>query len=102
MILPTKMIILKTKILKSSIFKSNRLLHSKKDQGFDRQDQIELVYDAKSVKAMLNPDMKIEKQEAILDKVLEYFTKIENEWSEKLERRYKKGRIFRPCHRIFK
>lgn len=63
----------------------------KKDQGFDRQDQIELVYDAKSVKAMLNPDMKIEKQEAILDKVLEYFTKIEK----RMVRKARKGDIKR-------
>lgn len=50
-----------------------------------------MVYDAKSVKAMLNPDMKIEKQEAILDKVLEYFTKIEK----RMVRKARKGDIKR-------
>ena len=36
---------------------------------------------------MLNPDMKIEKQEDNLDKVLElHLQKLKNEWSEKLER----------------
>ena len=86
------MIILKTKILKNLPF-LNRIDYyiPKKDQGFDRQDQIELVYDAKSVKAMLNPDMKIEKQEAILDKVLEYFTKIEK----RMVRKARKGDIKR-------
>lgn len=40
---------------------------------------------------MLNPDMKIEKQEAILDKVLEYFTKIEK----RMVRKARKGDIKR-------
>lgn len=63
----------------------------KKDQGFNRQDQIELVYDARSVKAMLNPDMDIKKQEFILDKILEYFTKIEK----RMVRKARKGTISR-------
>lgn len=45
--------------------------------GYREEDHMELFYDAKSIKALSNPDMKIEKQEFILDQVLEYFTKIE-------------------------
>lgn len=45
--------------------------------GYQANDHLELVYDAKSLKALLNPDMAIEKQEKVLDNILEYFTKIE-------------------------
>lgn len=41
------------------------------------EDGVELIYDAKSLKAISSPQMDLEQQEDILDKLLDYFTNIE-------------------------
>lgn len=48
-----------------------------KGRGYNPQDSVELIYDAKSLKALSNPDMKIDEQEVVLNDILEYFTRIE-------------------------